>query len=570
MAIDGSLSTESKSIWPEGARVNADLILTNARVYTADPALPEARALAVSRGRVAAVGTSDEVAGLRGERTVVVDLDGRLVLPGFCDAHLHAKYCTCAAYEVDLSACLSAAACAEAVGRHAAQHPDLPVIRGYGWYPTQVGQQDMTAAVLDAAVPGRRPVSLFDDSQHTQWVNGETLRRLGLGKADPGWDGAVVERLADGSPSGVLREAWPWVEAALPQYDAASTARALISFQREVAGRYGLTLLHEAGLVPGEAMWDVYRTLDERGELTARYRVSVELDPGRPAAELVDAAVTERARDTGPLVRTTTAKLFADGVLESHTGYLKEPYADRPGDRGAPLWEAGELAEVSAAAAAAGFQLHYHAIGDAAVSLSLDAVAAARPRGRLHDARDIITHLQLVDPSEYGRFAALGVTAAVQPYWFTKDAAWDAELYRPFLGEWRAAHQYPLQSLLRHGVLVAGASDYPVSPPPDPLLAIQRGALRRDPLLPETSSELWPEEAASVEDLIAAFTVNGARANFLERETGRLAVGMSADLVVLSEDILSLPPERIHEAEVRLTLFRGTAVYAAAEYLGLA
>ncbi len=548
--------------------MGVDLILTNGRVCTQDPALPECEAVAVTRGRIAAVGTRDEVGRLRDAGTTVVDLGGRLVLPGFCDAHLHPKYCTCAAYEVDLSGCLSVTACAGAVARFASAHPELPVVRGYGWYPTQVSEADMTAAVLDAVVPDR-PVSLFDDSQHTQWVNGATLRLLGLGADEPGWEGAVVERLADGAPSGVLREAWPWVEAALPQYDAAAIAAALRRFQDEVAARYGLTLLHEAGLVPGEAMFGVYRTLEEAGELTARYCLSVEFDPLRPAAELVEAAVEERARDTGPLVRTAAVKLFADGVIESHTGYLKEPYVDRPGDRGVPLWAPEELVKVSAAAAAAGFQLHYHSIGDAAVSMSLDAVAAVRPRGWEHDARDILTHLQLVDPADYARMAALGVTAAVQPYWFAKDASYDAQLYRPLLGERRAACQYPLGSLLRHGVLVAGASDYPVSPPPDPLLAIQRGALRYDPLAPETSSQLWPEEAASVPELVAAFTVNGARANFLENETGTLTPGKSADVVVLSEDILRLPPERIHEAEVRLTLFRGAAVYAAAEYRGL-
>jgi predicted amidohydrolase YtcJ len=178
--------------------------------------------------------------------------------------------------------------------------------------------------------------------------------------------------------------------------------------------------------------------------------------------------------------------------------------------------------------------------------------------------------LQLVDPRDYERMAVLGVTAATQPYWFAKDAIYDAELYRPFLGDERAGRQYPMKSLFDCGVNVAAASDYPVSPPPDPLLAIQRGALRRDPLLPQSSSELWPEEAVTVEQLIAAFTINGAYANFLEDETGSLEVGKSADLVVLSENILELPAERISEAEVLLTLFRGEPVFATGDYEGLA
>jgi len=158
--------------------------------------------------------------------------------------------------------------------------------------------------------------------------------------------------------------------------------------------------------------------------------------------------------------------------------------------------------------------------------------------------------------------AALGVTAAVQPYWFAKDAAYDAEIYVPSLGRERAARQYPMRSFWEHGVVVASASDYPVSPPPDPLLAIQRGILRRDPQDPEASSALWPEEAVTVEQMIASFTINGAYANFLEDETGSLEPGKSADLIVLGDNVLDLPAERIHEAEVELTVFRGTPVYA--------
>ena len=278
-----------------------------------------------------------------------------------------------------------------------------------------------------------------------------------------------------------------------------------------------------------------------------------------------------RARFTGPLVRAATVKLFIDGVIETHTGYLAEPYADRPGFRGAPIWPPERLIAASSAAADAGFQLHYHAIGDAAVSLAVDAIAAARHGGAQEEgpassggqpaARDIITHLQLVDPRDYGRMAALGVVAAVQPYWFTRDPDYHRELCR-LVGA-RADRQYPMRSLLEAGVTVAGASDYPVSPPPDPLLAIQRGVLRRDPRAPEADDQLWPEEAVAVETMIEVFTLAGARANFLEHETGSLEVGKSADLVVLRENLLELPAERIHEAAVELTLFRGHPVFAA-------
>jgi predicted amidohydrolase YtcJ len=560
----------------EERSMQADLILTGGVVYTVDARRSRHEAVAVKGGRILALGSAAEVAEWSGPRTRTVDLGGRLVLPGFADAHLHPSFATVELFEVKLADCRSVRECLDRLALFAAEHPELPAIRGGGWYPTMVPMEEMTAAAIDRVVPDR-PVCLHDDNVHAQWVNSELLRRAGVGRDDPGWSGAIVERLPDGSPKGLLHEAFPWVERALPQYTVAQRAAALRHLQREIAGRYGTTLMHEAGVYPWETVLDAYRRLEDDDELTARFCLAVMLDPDGPVGEQIDAAAEVRARFTGPLVRAATVKLFIDGVIETHTGYLAEPYADRPGFCGTPIWPPERLIEASSAAAAAGFQLHYHAIGDAAVSLALDAIAAARHGARESGlassggrpaARDIVTHLQLVDPRDYGRMAALGVVAAVQPYWFTRDPDYYRELYR-LVGA-RADRQYPMRSLLEAGVTVAGASDYPVSPPPDPLLAIQRGVLRRDPLAPVTNVELWPEEAASVETMIEVFTLAGARANFLEHETGSLEVGKSADLVVLRENLLELPAERIHEAAVELTLFRGRPAFAAGPFAGYA
>lgn len=547
--------------------MQADLVLTNGVVYTVDAGRSRHEALAVKDGRIAALGSAMEAAEWAGPRTRTVDLGGRLVLPGFVDAHLHPVYSTGELFEVKLGDCRSVEECLDRVARFAAERPELPAVRGGGWYLSKVPMAEMTAAALDRIVPDR-PVCLHDDNVHAQWVNSELLRRAGVGRGDPGWAGAVIERLPDGSPKGLLHEAFPWVERALPEYSAADRAAGFRYFQREIAARYGLTLLHESGLHAGDSMLDAYASMEDGDELTARCCLSVMLDPDLPVDEQVQAAAEVRGRFTGPLVRAAAVKLFVDGVIETHTAYLAEPYADRPGFRCAPIWTAERLARVSAAAAAAGFQLHYHAIGDAAVSLAVDAVAAARAADP-SPARDLITHLQLVDRRDYARMAQLGIVALTQPYWFAKDAADDRDIYRPLLGDERAAHQYPMKGFLDAGVVVAAASDYPVTPPPDPLLAIQRGVLRRDPLEPETSSELWPEEAVGVEEMIAAFTIAGAHANFLEEETGSLETGKSADLVVLGENLLELPAELIHEAAVELTLFRGRPVFAAGDFAGL-
>jgi hypothetical protein len=328
--------------------------------------------------------------------------------------------------------------------------------------------------------------------------------------------------------------------------------------------------VQDANPRPGrDAALEAFEVLQAAGELTARYCLSLWIMEDQPLDEQVAAAVDERARHTGPLVRAAWAKLFADGVIEGHTAVLKEPYADTPGMHGDPVWAGDGLLGASVAAATAGFKLHYHAIGDAATALCLDAIEAARAATGGAVDRPLITHLQVVDLDDLPRFASLGAVAAVQPNWFLKE-----ELYRtrqvPYLGEERAEREYPMRSLFEHGILVAGASDYPVPPAPDPLVGIQRGVLRRDPADASEPEPLWPEEAVPVEWMLDAYTINAARALGLEDEIGSLEPGKVADLVVVSRDLLSIPPEEITTATVELTLFGGRPVHAAGPFAGLA
>jgi predicted amidohydrolase YtcJ len=547
----------------------ADIVLTGGEVYTVDATRSRHEALAVSGGRIVAVGAATEVADLVGPRTQVVDLGGRLMLPGFVDSHMHASSAVEDLYEVSLSECTSVRECVDAVARFAAERPELPFIRGFGWSDSYVPRSGPAAADLDAVVPDR-PVILHDDSYHSVWLNSAGFQLAGIDGSTPDPDNGVIERLDDGSPSGTLREGPAYVaDQAFPPYTAAQAREGVRHFMRAVAGPNGLTTVQDAGLRPGrDAALEAYELLQRDGELTTRFCLSIWLAEDRPLEAQIAAAVEERARHTGPLVSAAWAKLFPDGVIEGHTAYLKEPYADQPGFCGEPLWTHLAMTEASVAAARAGFRLHYHCIGDAATAMSLDAIAAARKACGGDIGRSLITHLQVVDLADLPRFSELGVVAVPQPYWFLKEELYHARQV-PYLGLERAVREYPMRSFWAHGVVAASASDYPVPPGPDPMVAIQRGVLRQDPADPD-EGPLWPEESVTVEQMVESFTVNGAYAMGLEDEIGSIEVGKVADLTVLSRDILTIPSEEIMTAAVELTLFGGRPVYAAGPFAGFA
>jgi hypothetical protein len=545
-----------------------DLILTNGVVYTVDPSRSRREAVAVSGGRIVAVGTAAEVGALAGPGTRVVDLDGRLLLPGFVDAHMHASSAVEDLYDVSLSDCTSVDECVATVARFAAGHPELAFIRGFGWSDTYTPRTGPAAEDLDAVVSDR-PVLLADDSYHSVWLNSAGLRLAGIDASTPEPSNGVIERLPGGAPSGTLREGPAYLaEHAFPSYTKEQAREGILHFQSAIAAPHGLTTVQDAGLRPGrDAALEAYELLQDAGELTNRFCLSIWLDETKPLEAQIEAAVAERARHEGPLVSAAWVKLFPDGVIEGHTAFLKEPYADQPGFCGEPVWSQEAIDEASVAAARAGFRLHFHCIGDAATAMALDAVAAARAACGDVVERSLITHLQVVDLADLPRFVELGVVAVPQPYWFLKEELYHARQV-PYLGQERADREYPMRSFWEHGIVVASASDYPVPPPLDPLVAIQRGVMRRDPADPD-EPPLWLEEAVTVEQMVESFTISGAYAMGLEAETGSIEVGKAADLVALDRDLMSIPPEEIADAKVELTVFGGRPVYAAGPFAGL-
>jgi len=545
-----------------------DLILTNANVYTVDAGRSRAEAVAVRGGRIVAVGAAGEVEPLAGPRTQVLDLARRLVLPGFIDAHMHAADAVHTLLGVPLEGLGTVDACLDAVARFARAHPDQPWVHGFGWSADLTPPERLRASELDAVVADR-PVALFDDGYHRAWVNHAALELAAIDAATPDPDNGIIERLPDGAPSGLLEEGPAFLLDGHLQFSATDMLTSLRHFGSHVAAPLGLTTVQDSGMKiggPEPQAWAAFIDDESQG---FRGALSWWIREDRPLDDQLAAAVAGRKRLASPVAQARTAKFFVDGVIEGHSALLSEPYLDRPASRGTSIWRPDALCAAATAAAGAGLQLHFHAIGDAAVSLALDSIeAAAQAAGRAAVQRPLIAHLQLAGSAHARRMATTGAIAVMQPAWLDGTAAM-VDWYEPLVGRPRASHQYPMKTFWDHGVRVASSSDFPVPPAPDPLVGIQKGVLRTVHPEVEPSDAMWPRERVTVEQMIESYTINGAYANFLEDETGSIEVGKAADLVVLSEDITRCQPQDIAHAEVELTLFGGRATHASGPFAGL-
>jgi predicted amidohydrolase YtcJ len=561
----------------------ADTVFKNGYIYTVNPGGRVASAVAVLNGKIVYVGSNQGANAFVGPSTKVVKLGGKMMLPGFVDAHTHSGMTASGLYSALLYGLTSVDEYVAAVADFAAANPDLPWVRGQGWSNTVVPDMGPLATDLDKAVPDR-PSAIMSEDGHSYWVNTRALALAGITGATPDPANGVIERLPGteqsdppyGTPSGTLREtAADLVTAIIPDYTVEQYENGLAYYQQGVAAPLGITTVFDPLLKVGSNAIQAYQNLADAGQLTVRVRAALSLAPEMDFSTWLPAAKAERAKHTSPMFKTPAVKVFADGVVEGHTAYLNEPYADAldyKGDanfRGEPIWQPALMNTTYAALDKAGFQIHTHAIGDAATTETLDALAYARKVNGAHDWRPGITHLQLVDPKDFRRFAKLGVTAVPDPYWFVKDDYY-TYLQVPYLGLPRADMEYPMKSFFDAGVTVASASDYPVTIPPDPLMGIAVGVNRwapgfvyEYPAPPSLEGVLWPEERVSVDQMIRSFTIEGAKANYLDATTGTIKVGKSADLVVLDTNLFKVEPTELFNAHVLFTMGNGQVLHDA-------
>jgi predicted amidohydrolase YtcJ len=554
------------------ANGHADLVFTNGAVYTVDAVRSWARAVAVKDGRIALVGSDDDVREAIGPGTEVIDLRGRMLLPGFQDAHVHPVLGGLDLLQCGLHDAGSLPEYERIIRAYAQSHPDAPWILGGGWSMDVFSHGTPTKDVLDRLVPDR-PVFLPNRDGHGAWVNTRALEIAGIGRDTPDPADGRIERDAGGEPSGTLHEGAMTLVSDLSPRPTDEEMYAGLTAGQGYMHALGITAWQDAIVeATGNANnFDPYLRAGARGDLTARVVGALWWDRHRGLEQIED-LVALRERGSAGRFAATSVKIMQDGVCENFTAAVLEPYLDGHGhptdNRGISFVEPELLNEAVTQLDALGFQVHFHSLAERAVREALDAIEAARAANGRNDLRHHLAHIQVVHPDDIPRFRELDVVANAQPLWAAHEGQMD-ELTIPFLGHPRATWQYPFASLARSGAVLAMGSDWSVSTA-DPLqeihVAVNRQMPADYPYRVENREVFIPEERLDLAAAIAGFTMGTAYVNHLEDRTGSIEVGKWADLAVVDRNVFAHPAAEIGSAAVELTFVEGERVYASPSF----
>ena len=535
------------------AKPAADLILTNAKIWTVDKTLPTAQAVAVLGERIVAVGSNADVEAWRGTHTQVIDAGGKLLLPGFNDAHVHFVSGGKQLDSIKLNDATSAQEFARRIGERAKITAKGEWILGGNWDETKWNPSNMpTKELVDALTPDM-PVFVSRYDGHMGLANSVALRLAGITAKTPDPPGGTIVRDAQGNPTGALKDAaTDYIYKVIPP---------LSHDQRMKAAKRALAYAASVGVTSVQHMdasyadIAIYAELLQRGELTARIYAA-------PLITHVEdqAKIGVRHAFGGPYLRIGAVKAFADGSLGSGTAYFYEPFLNQGSNRGLLSDEMHPISLMRdryMTADAAGMQICTHAIGDEGISTILDLYADVAKAHGESDRRFRIEHAQHMAAKDFDRFAQLHVIASVQPY----HAIDDGRFAESHIGHDRASRTYAFRTFLDHGVRLAFGTDWEVAPL-DPLLSVY-AAVTRATLDGKNPNGWFPEQKLSVAETIEAYTMGSAYAEFQESEKGSITPGKLADFVLLTDDIFSIAPEKIRDVHVLKTFVGGRLIFDA-------
>jgi predicted amidohydrolase YtcJ len=534
----------------------ADVIIENARIWTVDPSRPEAEAVAILGDRIVAVGSTPQVDTWRGPNTRVVDAAGKRLLPGFNDAHVHFTDGGAQLDSVQLNDATSSQEFARRIRERAAKTAKDEWLLGGDWDETKWSPAELpTKELIDSATP-ETPVAVSRYDGHMVLANSLALKLAGIGAQTPDPAGGVIVRDGQGNPTGALKDAAEdllFKAVPPPSHDQRRHA-----IERALAHAASLGVTSVQHMNPDYADVAIYSELLDEGKLTTRIYAA-------PLITQVDDQVKIGIRRAfgGPYLRIGAVKAYADGSLGSATAYFFEPFSDQsvsdqPGDRGLLSDEMHPISlmrDRMMRADAAGLQICTHAIGDAGISAILDIYGDIEKAHGSRDRRWRIEHAQHMAAKDFDRFAQLQVIASVQPYHAIDDGRWAERR----IGHDRSTRTYAFRTFLNHGVRLALGTDWDVAPL-NPMLTLY-AATTRATLDGKNPNGWFPEQKLTIQEAIEAYTMGSAYAEFQENEKGSITPGKLADMVLLSDDVLSIDPGKIREVKVLQTWVGGKLTY---------
>lgn len=551
-------------VYADESAISPKTLYFNGSIYTNDKNVPSAEAVVVEDGKFVFVGTYEDASAFAGEDAEQVDLQGNFVLPGFFDGHIHMALQTAAFdfrdYIDDTTPTIDQYV--EALQTYLDANPDIPYLRGAGWENASFTDGPLAKEILDA-VNAKIPIALRSLDYHSLWANSAAIEQAGITPETVVPGEGVIEINAQGEVGGMFREpaAFDLVINAFPPVSIEEYKQAVLRTQ-DMLLALGHTGVFDAGVNPDSDWYYAYRELANEGKLKLHISMAFLMFPDTfdKNFEWVKNEIEKYKDEENPKITASTVKFLADGVTESGTSLLLEPYANDPNYYGLQTWEKDKLLAALKLCDENDMKIHVHTVGDGAVRLVLDCFEQLSEESR--SRRNALCHLQLVGEEDFQRFHDLGVVAVVAPYWAVlTDGYEDCEI--KYLGEERVGRTYPVRSFLDAGVHTVAHSDYPVTAGFDPLAGIEMAVTRMAPVritdeIDIASTTLNPGQAVTMEEAIDIFTGQGAYSILMEDVTGSITVGKSADFVLVDQNILETPASL---ATVVATYFEGEKVY---------
>jgi hypothetical protein len=536
--------------------VPADMVLMHAGIYTENPKVPRAQAMAVRAGKIVAVGSDEEIAAYRGPSTDVIDAMGHMALPGLVDAHVHFMAGSAYLQQISLNEVKTVGEFQKAIKDYAAAHADSQWIQGMGWVYNIFGKGGLPdKKLLDEVVPDR-PVYLLAYDGHTSLANSKALKAAGITRKTPNPPGGIIVRNpATGEPTGVLKEAAGTLVSKVIPKPAREEERDRLIRAIHYASSLGLTRVISAG---GDAeRVDLFDEIRQKGDLTVRFTMARFVN-APVSQEIVGILEQNRKKYGDDWIDASQVKFLLDGVIEAHTAAMLEPYENDPTNKGQLYFDAEKYKESVLLLDRLGFPITTHAIGDRTIRLALDAYEAAHKANGGTDWRDRIEHIEAPSAEDIPRFGKLRVMAGMQPLHATPDRN-ALENWAGSIGPRRAQNGFPWHSILTGGGLLSFGSDWcVVTLNPWPGLQI---LLTRE--TPEgTPAGGWhPNERLTLEQAIQGYTMGGAIAARRDKTEGSIEIGKLADVIVISQDLFKIAPNQIGKTKVLLTIVGGKIVY---------